>query len=306
MNNKYLYYTIQIVFFLIIGYILYIYFKNIDWNVLKNTKINWFFVSIALFLTLFIRFIYPYIWIFILKEFGYKLKNYRMLNYIYAKSWMGRYIPGKVAWIGGKIFFGSQQGISKTTLSFASILDGLIQVISGLALGLFTLSFDDKGTLNRQLVNFSIITFLCLLLVIYPPVFNKIASLAYKILRKKELKIENKLRLSTLVKTFILFLLISLLTGIAIYFICLSVSPNLGFRENIFFLSGVTSLAGAIGTLSIFAPSGLGVREGVSTIFYLALFPKEIVLIILILIRLYSTFADVLFLIIGRILVPRK
>jgi len=59
--------------------------------------------------------------------------------------------------------------------------------------------------------------------------------------------------------------------------------------------------------LLFFAPSGLGVREGVLAVFFSALFPKEIVLVILILMRLVVTVVDLFFFLISKgILVVRK
>jgi hypothetical protein len=77
-----------------------------------------------------IRFLHPGVWILILKEFGENIKDYWGLNLAYAKAWLGRYIPGKVAWIGGKIYFGAQQGVDVKVLTLGSFLESLIQLIA--------------------------------------------------------------------------------------------------------------------------------------------------------------------------------
>ena len=90
-------------FYVVIAYVLVQYFKDIDWEELLRTDINWRAFGLAVLSDLCIRFLPPGIWIFILKEFGQTIRDYWGLNLVYAKAGLGRYIPGKGARIGGKI-----------------------------------------------------------------------------------------------------------------------------------------------------------------------------------------------------------
>lgn len=53
-------------------------------------------------------------------------------------------------------------------------------------------------------------------------------------------------------------------------------------------------LAGIIGILALFVPSGIGVREGVIILFASAYFPVETATLIALLARFYATVADVI------------
>ena len=136
LNKKKVFLRIFSIFcYLILIYILGNYFYDINWNKLIHTNIDWGIFTGAVLTFLGIRLLYPGIWIFILKDFGQKIHNYWELNLVYAKTWLGRYIPGKVAWIGGKIYFGSQQGLDIKILALSSLLEAIIQLIANLALG---------------------------------------------------------------------------------------------------------------------------------------------------------------------------
>lgn len=306
-KKKYLNKIIILFCYVIVVYVLVRYFWTIDWHKLIDIDIDLKIFSMAVLTILSLRFFYPTVWVFILKEFGQKINNYWELNFVYAKAWLGRYIPGKIAWIGGKIYFGSQQGLDIKILTLGSLLESIIQVTASLVLGLFIVSLHKKGILGPKLILFSLISLIVLLISIFPPFFNRVVNVVYKVLKKEEIEVKYEFRFGTLLKTFMIFVIINIFMGIPLTLICKSVSPTFDIIPNFFFIVGVSSLAGSIGILAVFAPSGLGVREGVLAVFFSALFPKEIVLVILILMRLTTTIVDLVFYLISKeILVIRK
>ena len=82
--------------------------------------------------------------------------------------------------------------------------------------------------------------------------------------------------------------------------VCRSVVSDFNMMNNFFYLTGATNLAGSLGILAVFAPSGLGVREGILTVFLSQLFTKEIVLVCVVLMRLTATITDILFFIVSK------
>ncbi|MBW1690537.1 MAG: flippase-like domain-containing protein [Deltaproteobacteria bacterium] len=301
-KKKYLNIFISIFCYAILIVILVNYFWDIDWQRLIETDIDWEILALAGLATLGIRFIYPEIWVFILKEFGQKIDDYWGLNFIYAKAWLGRYIPGKIAWIGGKIFFGSQRGLDIKILTLGSLLESTVQVTASLALGLFIISLLTKGILGKGLTIFSIISLMMLLISVYPPLFNRVVGKAYKVIKGRKMEDIYTFKFSTLIKTFLIFCGMSVLIGVPSALICQSIVPRFDIISNFFYIVGATSLAGSIGILAVFAPSGLGVREGVLAIFFSVLFSKEAVLVILILMRLLTTIVDLVFFLISKFL----
>jgi uncharacterized membrane protein YbhN (UPF0104 family) len=78
------------------------------------------------------------------------------------------------------------------------------------------------------------------------------------------------------------------------------VVPSFDLTSNYFYLVGAGALAGSIGMLAVFAPSGLGVREGILVVFLSALFPREAILMILVVMRLTATVADLGFFLVSK------
>jgi hypothetical protein len=75
--------------------------------------------------------------------------------------------------------------------------------------------------------------------------------------------------------------------------------PTLDFGDRR--LASAFNLAGAVGILSIFAPSGLGVRESVQLLLLPLVMPAEVGLVVTIAARLWSIAVDVAFYAITRV-----
>jgi uncharacterized membrane protein YbhN (UPF0104 family) len=67
------------------------------------------------------------------------------------------------------------------------------------------------------------------------------------------------------------------------------------------FVMGADTLAGAIGMIVIFAPSGIGVREGIQLTLLSLIMPKELALIITVVTRLWNVLVDLLFFALGAL-----
>jgi len=284
--------SISVLCYLFVGYALVRYFKDIYWEKLLETEVNWAIIAAALVAETGTRFLLPPIWVFLLKEFGQPIRRYWMLNFVYAKAWLGRYLPGKVAWVGGKIYFASQEGLDLTILTLASPLESVIQITANLMLGLALATAFSPTILDSKVVMFSIASLVILLGCTYPPIFNWLVRLAYKILRKRDLDVKYTLRVSTFWKTFALFILFSFACGIPLSLTCKAVAPDFQMVKHFLYLVSAATLSVSIGMLALFAPGGLGVREGLLSVFFAPLFPKESVLLIVVLLRLIAVVGD--------------
>ena len=74
----------------------------------------------------------------------------------------------------------------------------------------------------------------------------------------------------------------------------LALVPDLA-RDQIGFVFATFTFAGAVGMLAVFAPSGLGVREGVQLLLLSRIMPTETAVALAVLGRLWSTAIDVAF-----------
>jgi uncharacterized membrane protein YbhN (UPF0104 family) len=82
-----------------------------------------------------------------------------------------------------------------------------------------------------------------------------------------------------------------LIGGIGFYLFVDSVYPVA--PQYILFLTGALAISSTLGLIAIFAPSGLGVREGVLVYLLLFMMPPPIAVIISILTRIWMTLIEI-------------
>jgi uncharacterized membrane protein YbhN (UPF0104 family) len=92
-------------------------------------------------------------------------------------------------------------------------------------------------------------------------------------------------------------MLLMLVQGIAFYFFinAICVLP----LSTLFGLSASVAVAGALGTLSVFAPSGLGVREGVLALLLANYVISPVAVLISLLARIWVTLGEVVCALLG-------
>jgi uncharacterized membrane protein YbhN (UPF0104 family) len=98
-----------------------------------------------------------------------------------------------------------------------------------------------------------------------------------------------------------LYLADAVVNGLSLFFIAKAVDPSLAYG-NIVFAMGAASLAGAASMLAVFAPSGLGVREGIQLVLFSLIMPKDLALAVTVITRLWSVAMDLAFFGISRLL----
>lgn len=288
---------IIIIFYLALAAFLVYYVTNIDFASLQSIEFIWYFVVIASLFGLAMRYWQIVGWLVILKDLGAQgLKESRVqLAYVYAKSWLGRYIPGTAPWILGKIYFASKHGIAKSKLAVSSLLEAILQVTVILGLGSLLLISDARfNVIDPNLRILMVLVLIGSIVVILPPVFNRVVGLAYKIIRRKPLLKEHHMPTRTLFKGIALYAIGGIFNGLFLFFLAKSVYPELGF-DNLLFILGAVNLAGALGILAIFTPSGLGVRDGVMLLLFSLVMPAEFALTITVLARLWDVVLDLVF-----------
>lgn len=286
----YIFYALLIIF-------LFLYITHIDFSKFRSATFAWHFVIIASLFGLASRFWQIFIWFNLLRNLGATglRKSTRQLAYVYAKSWLGRYIPGTAPWILGKIYFASKHGITKSKLAVSSLLEGGLQIAVVMAVAFAILLFDTRLDIISGTIKLLMIAVLVACIVsIWPPIFNRIVSLAYKLIRKKKIDKADLASNKTVIQGASLYIVSALLSGTALFFISKAVYPSLGY-SNILFVIGVSNLAGALGMLAIFAPSGIGVREGILLTLLAVVMPPEFALLVTVTSRLWDVAMDFIF-----------
>jgi uncharacterized membrane protein YbhN (UPF0104 family) len=291
------------VFYAAVAVFAFFYLKSINWAALNSVSVNWGWMAAATAASIAVRFWFARIWMFLLRSLNADLTgNEAELYLVYAKSWLGRYVPGGATWILGKIYFATKLGISKAKLGISSFLEGALQIIVVIISAALMLAIDPHvQSLGRTWVWLLLAAAIAGLVVVYPPVFNRVIRFGYSKVRKQDLAHEHLPDTKTIGKGIGAFAVSSVLSGLSFYFVAAAVDPNLN-AGSLAFIIGASNLASALSMLAVFAPAGLGVREGIQLAMLLLVMPAEQALVATVLMRVWSIVMDALFAAIAWIL----
>jgi len=291
----------NITFFALIVVFLTLYLRDFDYDQLNGIELRLEYLTVAVLSGLAFRFWGVVVWTKILENLGAeRLPNFRTMASVYGKAWMGRYIPGKVVWIAGKVLFATKYGISKSRLGSSSILEAIIQIVAIYAISLVFLLLDPRFDLVTDRLKWSlVIGGAALSVLVIPRVFNWLMGVCLELLGKSSLKGEASISSNAVLTAFKQYGVGYFISGISYFFLTAAIYP-IDFNS-VFYVMALFNIAGALGIASIITPSGLGVREGTQLLLLVAIMPKEIALVVTALSRLFSVFVDVLFYILTQI-----
>ncbi|MEY4067144.1 MAG: hypothetical protein RIQ44_356, partial [Actinomycetota bacterium] len=180
-------------FYALVAVFAFFYLKSLNWQALSSVQINWWWMLAATAASIAVRYWFAAIWMFLLRGLKANLSGQgRELFLVYAKSWLGRYIPGGATWILGKIYFATKLGISKAKLGISSFLEGALQIIVVLISAAGMLAVDPHvQKLGRGWVWALLAAAVVGLIVVYPAVFNRVIQVGYGKVRKQQLDTEH-------------------------------------------------------------------------------------------------------------------
>ena len=277
-------------FYLLVLVFIVLYFRDIDWGAIKNVEIAWGFMAVSFAVRMAGLLLQPLAWNLQLKPYGNALPAKKLYS-IYAQSWIGRYIPGKVAWVGGKIYFAAQEGVDKIT----SFLDSMLQVIGSLLVAaVFFLVIQRAPGVDDSLIYLTYALTAALLLCLVPRVFNFLVNLVHKVLRRTAIDEKYRMAGGPIWLSTAVVVGAKILSGMAVAIIALSVFGKVSFADFLYVVAA-NCAATAIGMAALFAPAGLGVKESLQVVLLGAVFPREVVLVVVTLASLQSILGDLVF-----------
>ena len=285
-----------------------VYISRLDWGKMAAVKVNIPSMLLSIVAGVSYLFLSSFIWIRMLFRLNAGVRPSWDLLAVYAKSWMGRYIPGKVVWIAGKIHFASRYGIPASQLGITSFLEAGVQMATQLIISLFIVLMDGHFTMLSQGVRaLTMIAIAGLTIALLPPVFNAATALITRI-TKRQVEHNVTVTFTAIGEMTGLYSVGYLLLGLTYFFSLKSFMPELNPALFWFTTAGI-SIAGALGILALFAPSGLGVREGFTVLFLSFVMPVELAVVSALVLRVVAILMDLVFLgscIAGRALFRRK
>lgn len=279
-------------FYLLVLVFLGYFLRDVDWSGLSSLDPSYPFLVLALPVSLLVRFLQPLTWAALIRDYGEEPPPYPALTLVYAKSWLGRYIPGKVAWIGSKVLFGSRHGVKKGVLAVTSVLEAGINLGTGLGVSLLLLAVTGETARIGQPVRISAaVAFVAVAVALAPGNFNAVIARMHVLAKGRQLRSELRLSNRAFRQVVGYYLGIHALGAVSVYLVLKAAYPAL-LLAHLPYVAAASLLAGAIGSLVLIAPSGLGVREGLLIALLAPVMPTEVAVVSVVFLRLWSVTMD--------------
>ncbi len=264
---------------------------------------DWNFFCLSMLAAILMRVCVGGFYKILLNSFGHPLFPYHTAMAVSWISFLGKYIPGKVAIVANVVYLLSRYKIRTSLSVMIPILNNGMTVLVALILSMPVLFLPwAKETVHfswRWMVVF-IITFG---ISIWPRVFLSITNRLLRIIGRPPLNIILTLR--QMIFPFMLVIGQCIFSGIATWCIVKMLTPSLPF-SSIPTVISITALAGSLGIIALFAPAGLGVVEGIYLIALSPLIGSEMAALSAICLRLLQTSTDVLMAIVGMLVLRWK
>lgn len=187
---------------------------------------------------------------------------------------MGRYVPGKVWVVLGRLYFLKKYDISRLQVVMSSLLELAIMALGSILIFVISMLFWDVETGSWMYFAWAAIPII--LIVIHPKVLNILINIVEKIRKKEQVRIKTNYR--TMLATIGFYLFYWIVYGLG-SFLTVKAITTIGIVK-LPIITGIFAIAWFIGFVSFIAPGGLGVRDGLLIYFLMFLIPEPIAIIV--------------------------
>ncbi|WP_454043152.1 lysylphosphatidylglycerol synthase domain-containing protein [Cellulosimicrobium sp. Marseille-Q8652] len=210
---------------------------------------------------------------------------------VHSLSWLLKYVPGQVGSVVNKISWAATAGISRTLVTLTFVYENVFLLVGSLVPPTVVLlamgTFDVSG--NGMLV-VALVSLVPLLALTNRRFFRWISNLLARRTLRREIPHEYFLSSGQSLRYQALYLLPRALNGAGLVAIAISmVGPP---ASTYLPLASAYVIAGAVGILAVFVPSGIGVRESVFVLLATPYIPVEQAIVLSIAARLLATLSD--------------
>jgi len=257
MAKKLLKYSLLIILFF--GLSWYVT-SNWDVEALQNISPNWQLVTLSCSLLILFFLTQSYIAYLLIKAKP-KIPLFDFIP-IFFISQLGRYIPGKVWVVVGRVELLKRKGVDREWGVFISFLEMFLMLVgAGMIVisGMLFIDFKEFESYKGLLITLLLVSFLILLKL----------KFVYQLVKKllKRFSLDQKINLPDYpfqkfeLQKFVLFnLILWIMIGGGFHLLITSLVPN---NPGLFYSIIVFAASWTIGFLSLISPSGIGVRESV-------------------------------------------
>lgn len=275
----------RILFILVLFAVIYYIFNALNDFTRFNYELNFGYLFLSFIFTVIAYLIQLIIWFFLAHSFGMKF-SFLSAAKAWSLSQLGKYVPGKIGLL--LIRMDVHSDVPKSTIAIATGVEFITTMAASCFLVLISIIFIPEIASN-------LIRWICMslafifLVILYPPILQKLSNLGFRLIRREPL---NELpSYGFLLKLVGANMLIGLPYGLGLFFAfkCFySISWNY-----FLIITSVYYAASLLGVAAIFAPAGIGVREGIVFLILPALISKPVVIFATLLTRIIITITEI-------------
>jgi uncharacterized membrane protein YbhN (UPF0104 family) len=205
-------------------------------------------------------------------------------------SQLGKYLPGKVWLVLGRFYFYESKGKSKKMITIALYLETVILIVTGALIFFASLLFlKELRFIQETALGWTFLLLALVLLSLHPWVLRRICN--WILTRFKREPISLPISYPNILWILLTCLLSWVVGGIGFYFLIHAIYP-IGF-QHVLFLTGSLAISSTLGLIALFAPGGLGVREGALAYLLSFLVPGSVAVILSVLTRIWMTLIEI-------------
>ncbi|MDH5186862.1 MAG: flippase-like domain-containing protein [candidate division WOR-3 bacterium] len=298
---------------LIILLIIYFFSRFILINL---TKVNWQEIKIetnlliiSILLLVASSFAGGFAWVKNLSTLGSKINFWQGIKVI-AFAQFGKYIPGKVWSVGGRIILLKRLGVDEIQSSLAILIEAICLFLSAMVIFLSSLGFYGKETIPQR-VYISFLFIPLSLILLHPKILKRLIALGIRLRMRgqgkalsEQLSTANfQLSIRQIVYLYLLYFFSWFIHTAGFFFLTKSIYPS---ANNFLGIIGAFSLSWALSFAVIFLPGGLGMREGILTFFLKFFLPLPIAALMSLIGRLWTTLGEIVIFIIALLIKGKK
>jgi len=210
------------------------------------------------------------------------IRNLRRIQAIKIRtvSDLGRFLPGKIWLILGRVYLCKKKGICEAKTTLSTFLEIAINIVAALIVFLIALPYI-PGVPSYTF--YGLVFIPVFLIGLHPKIFKPVFEWGLKLLNKPYDDLE--ITYVQILYLLLLFTLFWFFAGISLFFLTFSIYP---ISINLFLpLIGIFCISWVLGFLFFISPGGLGIREGILAILFALVLPTPIALILAIFTRIW-------------------
>ncbi len=265
-----------------------------NWQKIPFHSLHFSVISlIASFLFLFITFvIFVEAWRTLMYKLGHTL-SFRKAFWIMSSSQIAKYVPGGIWFALGRVYLSKIEKLKEEKVALSVVVETALTFLTGILIFIVSIGF----TGHKTFVNFVFVVplFFLFLFVLYPPFLNRIMNLVLRIAKKPAIRLD--ISYSQILQLSIYFIGLWGAQIVGFHFLINAIYP-IGISK-ILNLAAAYTISWMTGFVVIFAPGGLGVREGMMTILLSSLLPAPLAIAVSFIARVWITIFEVLIFFVG-------